>query len=482
MNLEPLEIRDPYSGERQVRPIGTSPARLERVVARLRKGAKAWASLGAQGRASQLRALGVALDGLRSQMAEALATDTGRWRETLMEIDAVIGLCSSLAAAGPAVLAEPPPRPSLTCPGVTIEVLHEPYPLVGVIGPWNFPLLLLMVDALPALMAGSAVLLKPSEVTPRFASVLERALLTAGEEMACASAIVIGGPELGRAVVDSVDAVCLTGSVTTGQSVAEAAASRMIPAYLELGGKDPAVVLPGADLRHAASAIVASGTSNAGQACQSIERVYVCSSDHDSLVELMVRNCEALGLNWPDKRSAGIGPIIAERQLSVLERHLADALEKGARVATGGEFVCHGGTWMTPTVLTGVDHTMEVMRYETFGPVLAVMSVRDEQEAIEMANDSIYGLSAAVFARSHDSGIEVAKRVRAGAVSVNDAGLTSVVYDAPKQALGRSGLGPARFGAAGLTRFVRTRALLVGSGAPQGWWPQPLRAAQAGHN
>lgn len=464
------DVRDPRTGqtERTLHPV--SDRELDDLAARLRDGQAAWSALGPAGRATSLLRFADALQAARQDLVDALVKDTGRAVESQIEVDQVAGLARRWAGAAPALLARHT-RAATALPGLSLETAVVPYPLVGVVSPWNFPLLLGLIDAVPALAAGCAVIVKPSEVTPRFAEPLAAAIATV-PLLADVLAVVEGGGDVGAAVVDRVDAVCFTGSVPTGRLVARAAVERFIPAFLELGGKDPAIVLPGADLERASSALLWGGTSNAGQSCLSIERVYVHESQHDELVGLLCTKAAKLQLAHPRLDSGTIGPLIDAEQAAVIQAHLDDAVDRGALVRTGGTVERHGGGhWIRPTVLTGVDHSMAVMTEETFGPLLPVMAYSDVDHAVALANDSTYGLTAAVFGPDAEAAAAVARRLRVGAVSINDAGLTAFVYEGEKNSFGFSGLGASRMGDSALLRFVRRQTLIVNSSStPDPWW------------
>ena len=342
------------------------------------------------------------------------------------------------------------------------------------ISPWNFPLLLGLIDAIPALAAGCAVVIKPSEVTPRFIAPL-RATLTGVPDLRDVVGIVEGAGDVGAGLIDLVDSVCFTGSVATGRHVGAAAAAAFIPAFLELGGKDPAIVLAGADLKRASSAVLWGSVANAGQSCLSIERIYVQEDIHDEFVGLLAGKARQVRLARPGPDDGQLGPLIDPAQAEIISRQLADAYEHGARALTGGEVQRHdGGLWIEPTVLTGVDHSMTVMRDETFGPVMPVMPVSGADEAVMLANDSEFGLSAAVFAADADTARAVAGRIRAGAVSINDAALTALVHEGEKNSFNYSGLGGSRMGPASIRRFVRKQTLIVNHAAARDpWWHTP---------
>jgi acyl-CoA reductase-like NAD-dependent aldehyde dehydrogenase len=323
-----------------------------------------------------------------------------------------------------------------------------------------------MIDAVPALLAGCAVLLKPSEVTPRFIAPVMAAVAEV-PDLASVLAIVAGDGVTGQALVDVADCICFTGSVATGRKVAVQAAGRLIPAYLELGGKDPLIVMEGADLEAATDAALRGSVLSTGQACQSIERIYVARPIHDAFLGRLVQKAEAARLNWPDIAAGEIGPIIFDRQADTLSAQIADAKAKGASVLTGGEIQTHGGgRWLRPTVLAGVTSDMAVMRDETFGPILPVVGFDTVEEAVALANDGEYGLSAAVFAATIEEAEAVGRRLEAGAISLNDAALTSIFYEAAKQGFKASGLGPSRMGEDGYRRFLRRQALIANTARP----------------
>ncbi|MFI7126440.1 aldehyde dehydrogenase family protein [Nonomuraea sp. NPDC050153] len=454
-------MRNPITGQAD-RPLApVPPDRLAALAAGLRERQRSWLDAD---RGEILSRFGAALAD-DEELLSALVADTGRVGESVLERQIVAGLIGRWVRQAPALLAPPAETPA-SLPGVFVGGDVVPYELVGVISPWNFPLLLGLIDAVPALAAGCAVLVKPSEVAPRFIEPLMRLV---PDELPLE--VVEGDGATGAALVDLVDAVVFTGSVETGRVVAEAAARAFVPAFLELGGKDPAIVLAGADLERAASAVLWGGTANAGQSCQSIERVYVAREVHDEFLALLVDRAAKVGLTC---EGGPIGPIIGPGQEDVVAAHLADAVAKGATVHTGGRIERHGGGhWCRPTVLSGVDHGMLVMTEETFGPVLPVMAVDGPGEAVAMANDSVYGLSAAVFAATEEQAMAVAARLRAGAISVNDASLTALVHEGEKHSFRLSGLGGSRMGAASIRRFVRRRAFLVNrSDAADPWWHQ----------
>jgi acyl-CoA reductase-like NAD-dependent aldehyde dehydrogenase len=332
-----------------------------------------------------------------------------------------------------------------------------------VISPWNFPFLISMLDAIPALMAGCAVIVKPSEVTPRFIAPL-MASIGRYPELAGAFAFIEGDGPTGAALIGQSDLICFTGSVATGRRVGEACAQGFIPSCLELGGKDPAIVLASADPQRTAEVVLRASVQATGQACQSLERVYVQRAIYERFVAALVAAANRVELNFPDVHRGHVGPLIFERQAAIIAEHLVDARAKGATVLTGGIIEEHGGgKWLRPTVVTGATHAMKLVTEETFGPVIPVMVFDSVDEAVRLANDSVYGLSAAVFGEEHEARA-VAARLEAGAVSINDGGLTTEAFDAEKNSFKLSGMGPSRMGPSGITRFLRKRAVLIQRG------------------
>ena len=457
-----LPVRNPRTGQNDYSIVAAGAGELVPLAARLRSAQVAWSAAGVASRSAVLKAWSTQILAESGPLLDALSTDTGRHLLAGNELRALAGMVAGNSAMAAPAFAVASERPSLT-PGIGLQTQLVPYGLVGVISPWNFPFLLSMLDTLPALLAGCAVLVKPSEVTPRFVAPLMDSLRDF-PELAGVLAVVTGDGLTGSALIELVDAVCFTGSVATGRKVGEACARRFIPAFLELGGKDPVIVLGSADPDRAAAVVLRASVQATGQACQSLERVYVDQRIEAAFLKCLVARAEAASLNYPDSHSGQIGPLIFTRQAEIIAAQLADAVGKGARILTGGRVENHGGgLWLRPTVVTGVTHAMALMTEETFGPVMPVLSYRDTEEAVRLANDSIYGLSAAVLGEETEA-LAVARRLNVGAVSINDGGLTTEVFDAEKNAFNLSGLGASRMGPSGLLRFLRRKALIIQHG------------------
>lgn len=454
-----LPIRNPRTGAHDYTIAPLDAAAIGAIAADLRARQVRWAARPAMERGEMLRALSAAIVQHRAAIADALTTDTGRRAISAIEVDGTIRTLDRWASAAPAILAahEPAPRDSTT-PGIRLATRLVPYPLVGVISPWNFPLTLALIDAIPALAAGCAVIVKPSEVTPRFIRPLMDAIRAVPD---LPLAVIEGDGATGAALVDAVDYIAFTGSVATGRKVAEAAARAFIPASLELGGKDPMIVLSSADPEWAAGIALRASIVNTGQACQSIERVYVAQQIADRFVSALVERARAVRLNAGDIGVGDIGPFIFDKQAAIVQAQLDDAVAKGATILTGGRVeTIGGGLYLHPTVITGVRPDMALMREETFGPVIPVTVFDTIDEAVALGNSGEFGLSAAVLAGSADEAEAVAMRLDAGAVSINDGSLTAMVWDAEKSSFGMSGMGASRMGESGLLRFFRKQALI----------------------
>jgi acyl-CoA reductase-like NAD-dependent aldehyde dehydrogenase len=351
--------------------------------------------------------------------------------------------------------------------GKKLILRHRPLGVIGVIGPWNYPLTNSFGDCIPALAAGNAVILKPSEVTPLTSLLLAEGLRECGlPENVFGVATGRGGT--GAALVENVDMVMFTGSTRTGRKVAEAAAKRLIPCSLELGGKDPMIVLCDADLERAANVAVYYSMQNAGQTCISIERAYVEAPVYDEFVAKVSEKVGALRVGAPaGPGSVDVGAITFPPQIETIAEHVTDAVDRGARVLTGGRQVDQsaaggpsGGRFYEPTVLVDVDHTMKIMTEETFGPTLPIMKVADAEEAVRLANESPYGLGASVFTRDTERGEQIARRLEAGAANVNDAVVNYTALELPMGGAKASGLG-SRHAAGGIRKYCSQQAIVV---------------------
>jgi acyl-CoA reductase-like NAD-dependent aldehyde dehydrogenase len=340
-----------------------------------------------------------------------------------------------------------------------LRVQYRPYPVVGVISPWNFPLILSLGDAIPALIAGCAVVIKPSEVTPL--GLGEIAEAWKGEIGAPDVFDVVNGMgETGSALVDEVDYVQFTGSDRTAKKVLARAAETLTPVSAELGGKDPMIVLRSADVEKAANAAAWGAFANTGQVCISVERLYVEEPVYDEFLQRFTEEVRNLnqGMDGPE-HGKELGAMTFSPQTKIVEDHVEDARASGATVLTGGKRIDGPGDWYEPTVLTGVDHSMKVMRDESFGPVVGVMKVRDADEAVQLANDSRYGLAGSVFGSRREAE-KVARRLEVGTANVNDVLVGFLASDVPMGGWKDSGIG-FRHGEYGIKKFVRPESLVI---------------------
>ncbi len=454
-----------------------NPADVPTIAAGLRAAQRDWEQRGAAGRAKVLARFAVWMGEHRGEIEELLIKETGKSAtDAAQEVPMLIIVLSYYIRTMVKAL-EPEKRPA-ALPFMAIKkvtVHYRPRQVVGIIAPWNYPVANALMDGIGALAAGCSVLLKPSERTPLTAELLRRGWLECGAPDVFA--VVQGAREVSEAVVDNVDFVQFTGSCATGSKVMERAARRLTPVSLELGGKDPMIVLEDADVDLAAHAAVWGAMFNAGQTCVSVERVYVLEQVYDQFVEAVVRDVKKLQVGAGEGHD--FGAMIDEQQLAVTERHVREAVAAGAKALTGGQRTDTSGSFYPPTVLVDVDHSMACMTEETFGPTLPIMKVGSVEEAIRLANDSEYGLSASVFSRDFDRAKEVALQLDCGAVNVNDVITNLMCTTAPMGGWKTSGIG-ARFGGAdGLRKFCRVETVVgprTNVGAGQNYYHNSLKA------
>jgi acyl-CoA reductase-like NAD-dependent aldehyde dehydrogenase len=392
-------------------------------------------------------------------LTEVLMSESGKSRNDAgLEPVAIADSIKYWAGNAEAFLADQHPKPhSVIYKVKKLTTVYRPYQLVGIIEPWNFPLAMLALDVVPALAAGAAVLLKPSEVTPLSAVEFARGWSEVGAPPILGLATGYGAT--GSAVIENSDYVHFTGSTATGRKVAVACAERLIPYSLELGGKDPAIVLADADIDRAANGIAWGGMFNSGQVCISVERVYVEAPVYDEFIGKLTANVRNIAQGQEDSGfKYDTGAMATAAQRDIVDRHVQDAVADGARVLAGGK-PTGVGTFFQPTVLADVTQTMSCIAEETFGPTLPVVKVADEEEAIRLANDSKYGLSATVWTGDTERGERVARRLECGAVNINDA-LTNVFCPSlPMGGWKDSGIGYRAGGPSGLIKFCRQQAI-----------------------
>jgi len=458
---ETFEVRNPADHSVITTLPVDAPERVREVVARVRANQAEWEALGNKGRFRKLAELRDWLIDNYDSVADTMQQETGKVRgeaggETVYLTDLInfYGKKASKLIGEERVAAHSPVMKTKR-----LRIQYRPYPVVGVISPWNFPLILSLGDALPALQAGCAVVIKPSEVTPL---ALMQVIRGWKEEVGGPDVLdlVNGMGETGSALVDEVDFVQFTGSDRTGKKVMARAAEHLTPVSLELGGNDPMIVLESASMDKAVNAATWGAFQNTGQVCMSVERLYVEEPVYDEFLRRFTEEVSELkqGLDGAEYGS-DLGAMTFPPQVEIVEEHVRDAREKGARILTGGERIEGKGDWYPPTVIADADHSMTAVQEETFGPTVAVIKVRDADEAVRMANDSRHGLSASVFGSRREAE-SVARRLEVGAANVNDVLVNYLAVDVPMGGWKDSGIG-FRHGEYGIKKFVRPESLVI---------------------
>jgi acyl-CoA reductase-like NAD-dependent aldehyde dehydrogenase len=469
-----IEVLNPATGERVAMVTIDSPDRVAETVARVRANQAEWEAIGIDGRYHWLGKLRDWLLDNAERVGDTMQAETGKVRadattEALYLTD-LINFYGTKAGKFIGDESVRPHSPLLASKKLTVQ--YRPFPVVGIISPWNFPLTLALGDAIPALQAGAAVVVKPSEFTPLgLAEVVQawKEEIGAPDVFDCVQGI----GETGGSLVDAADFVQFTGSDRTGRKVMARAAETLTPVSLELGGKDPMIVLSDADLDRAANAATYGGMMNSGQICMSVERIYVEEPAYDEFVQKLTKEVGALRQGadgrTPEK---DVGAMTSPNQTAIVEDHVEDALSSGAKALTGGKRVEGPGDYFEPTVLVDVDHSMKVMRDETFGPVVGVMKVRDSEEALRLANDTRYGLSGSVFGEK-ERAERVARRVECGAINVNDVLVNYLAMDVPMGGWKESGIG-FRHGEYGIKKYCRPESIVAtrfGGKREPSWFP-----------
>jgi acyl-CoA reductase-like NAD-dependent aldehyde dehydrogenase len=452
-----------------------SAAEVQKAVARARSAQPEWQGRAVRDRVAIVQNFQHLLNERKQQVARIITSEAGKpvVEALLTEILVALNASRFLLQESHGFLREQPvPHGSLATKAKTGRLIREPYGVIGIISPWNYPFSIPATETLAALATGNAVVLKPSELTPLSALELASLLRDAGVPDDVFQIVVGDGPT-GAALVESgIDKLVFTGSVATGRRIAQAAAARLLPVVLELGGKDAMIVLDDADVDVASSGAIWGAFVNAGQACLSVERCYVHRSIYDRFISACTEKTKQLRVGNGMDPEIDIGPLIHERQLHTVAQHVEDAESRGARVMAGGERLTSlGSNFHSPTVLADVNHEMRVMREETFGPVLPIMAFGSDAEAVRLANDSEYGLAASVWTRDRARGESIARQINAGTVMVNDAVSCFGISEAPHGGVKASGIGRTH-GRFGLEEMVRVKYLdsdrLPGTKKP--WW------------
>jgi acyl-CoA reductase-like NAD-dependent aldehyde dehydrogenase len=478
--MKTLPVHDKVSGEVIAELPVDDDAAVGAAAERARSAQAGWSALGARERGRLLKRARRNLVAQRSEILRLLERETGKARFDV--VGEFMNVCLDIGYYSRRAPRWLRPQRVGTRPlvGKRGRIHYKPRGVVGIISPWNAPLTLALGDAIPALLAGNTVIIKPSELTPLAVRGAVEALnrgLPAGVLQT-----VIGEGDTGAALVDRADMICVTGSPQTGRRVMERASRRLTPVLLELGGKDPMIVLEDADLERAARAAAWGACMMTGQVCMSIERIYVVDSIAAEFKHRLIEQMQTLRTG-PTGAGADVdyGPFTSARQVEIVERHIADAVNKGGRVLTGGRRVERdgGGIYFEPTVVEA-DHSMLLMKEETFGPVVGVMSVRDEDEAVALANDSPYGLNASVWTRDIKRGIAVAERLQTGSACVDECVVTAGLPELPFGGIKQSGIGTRHGGAEGVRQFCVHQALLIEPRkrkTEMNWFPYSARQA-----
>lgn len=442
----------------------TPPSLLPKVVSRARAAQKSWAKLPVDRRCKQLRILCHRILACRTALADAVVAESGKPRVEALFADIFIAADTAKYFADNAERLLRPgrvPHHSLVAKAKSGNLTYEPFGVIGIISSWNYPLAIPVSQSIAALAAGNAVVCKTSEFTPQCGALIEKVFADAGFPAQLLT-VVQGDAEIGQALIDATpDKIIFTGSVASGRRVAEACAKQLIPSVLELGGKDAMIVLSDADLEVSSSAAIWGSYTNCGQVCLSVERLFVEHSVREAFAARCVEKTKKLRLGPGSDPHTDVGPLIRQEQVHRMVELIDDAVARGATVLCGGRpRLDLGGSFFEPTVIVDVDSTMRLFQEETFGPILAIQSVRSAEEAVARANDSPFALAASVWTADTARGTTIAKQLRAGAVMVNDTVSYFAIAEAPHGGCGATGWGRTH-GKAGLLEMVQSKYIDV---------------------
>lgn len=452
-----LTPKSPLTGEAAGTVPITEPEDVAAVVARSQIAFVEWGAMTHAERKPYLRAFAKHVLKSMDRIADVVIAETGKARGDVSKeiLGGLTALDFFTRKAGDLLQ----PKKGTSWPFVITKGWTEYHPLgvAGVISPWNYPFYLPLLSATQALSAGCTVVIKPSEITPMSGQLVRDLAVEAGLPENVVQ-VIHGDGATGAALVDAdTDVIAFTGSPAVGKTIGAAAAATLKPVLLELGGKDAQIVLEDANIKHAAQAAVTFGVINAGQMCVGVERVYVVDPVYD---EFMVEAGKAIGkLNAATGDKGDIGPLISPPQIDIIEDHVKDAVDRGATILAGGSRIeTEHGIYFEPTLMEDVDHSMTLMRDETFGPVVPVMRVADEAEALAMANDSPYGLHGSVWTKNRRHGAAVAARMKTGSIAVNDHVINFFFPSIKLGGIGDSGLN-GQLGEEGIKAFTIHRSI-----------------------
>jgi succinate-semialdehyde dehydrogenase/glutarate-semialdehyde dehydrogenase len=466
---------NPATGEVLAELACASPGDVHDAVQRAKQAQPAWGAAPVGQRVAVLRRFQQLLSQQRDQVADLICREAGKPAVEALTTEVLVVLDATefcIRNAHRFLRPEPVPHGNPALKTKRGKLLRQPFGVIGIISPWNYPFSTATTETLAALVMGNAVVLKPSEFTPLIALEFQRLLLAAGLNPNLMQVVIGEGPA-GAALIDApIDKLIFTGSVATGKRVAEAAARKLLPVVLELGGKDPMIVLDDADLEIASSGALWGAFMNAGQTCLSVERCYVHRSLYDKFLNVCSDKIARLRVGNGIGSEVEVGPVIHERQLRIVDEHVNDAVLHGARLLQGGKPLPElGPNFYAPTLLADVTRDMRIIQEETFGPVLPVAAFDTDDEAIQLANDSDFGLAASVWTTNRARGEAMAERIKAGTVMINDVISCFGIAEAPHGGVKLSGIGRTH-GNMGLAEMVQVKYVDVDllPGMPKVWW------------